>query len=51
MDGPATDATCSMMAYRLIAFGRCSRGTSVGSMAWRAGPSNAPATAPSAASA
>ena len=49
--GPATDATCNMMAFRLIALGRCSRGTSVGISDCRAGLSNAPAAAPIAASA
>src|SRR5215204_4757191 len=29
-DGPATDAVWNMIVFRLIAFGRCSRGTRVG---------------------
>ena len=43
--GPATDAVCSMMLFRVMAFGRCSRGTRFGTSAWRAGRSNAPAAA------
>ena len=43
--GPVTDAVCSMMLFKLIAFGRCSRGTSFGVSAWRAGRSKAPAAA------
>ena len=38
-----TDAIWIMMLFRLIAFGRCSRGTRFGVSAWRAGTSNAPA--------
>ena len=40
-DGPATDAVCIIVVLRLMAFGRCSRGTSVGTSACRAGRSNA----------
>jgi len=43
-------ATWNIMALRLMAFGRCSRGTSVGTSAWRAGRSKVPTEAPSAAS-
>ena len=39
-----------MIVFRLIAFGRCSRGTSVGTSAPRAGRSKAPTAEPSAAS-
>ena len=39
--GPATAALCITMAFRLIALGRCSRGTSVGRSDCRAGRSNA----------
>ena len=49
-DGPTTDAVWNMIVFRLIAFGRCSRGTSVGTSALRAGRSNAPTAEPSAAS-
>ena len=34
-DGPTTDAVWNMMVLRLIAFGRCSRGTRVGTSALR----------------
>ena len=48
--GRRTDAVWNMIVLRLIAFGRCSRGTSVGTSACRAGRSKAPTAAPSAAS-
>src|SRR6478672_5075625 len=48
-DGPTTDAVWNMIVLRLIALGRCSRGTSDGTSALRAGRSNAPTAAPSAA--
>ena len=35
-----------MIVLRLMALGRCSRGTRLGRSAWRAGPSEAPAAAP-----
>ena len=41
-DGPTTDAVWNMMVLRLIAFGRCSRGTRLGTSALRAGRSKAP---------
>ena len=47
--GPSTDAVWNMIVLRLIAFGRCSRGTSVGSSACRDGRSNALTAAPIAA--
>ena len=43
--GPATDAAWIMMVFRLMAFGRCSRGTSIGTRACRAGGSKAPIVA------
>ncbi len=46
-----TDAVWNMIVLRLMAFGRCSRGTSIGTSAWRAGRSKVPTAAPSAASA
>ena len=49
-DGPTTDAVWNMIVFRLMAFGRSSRGTSVGTSACRAGMSKAPTAAPSAAS-
>ena len=48
--GPTTDAVWNMIVLRLIAPGRCSRGTSVGMSELRAGLSNAPKPAPAAAS-
>src|SRR5205085_12099078 len=50
-EGPATEAVWNMIVLRLIAFGRCSRGTSVGTSALRAGRSNAPTADATAASA
>lgn len=47
--GPTTAAVWNMMVFRAMAFGRCSRGTSVGTSACRAGKSKAPTAAPSAA--
>ncbi len=41
--GPATEATCTMIVFKVMAFGRCSRGTRLGVSDWRAGRSNAPA--------
>ena len=41
--GPATDATCAMIVFSVMAFGRCSRGTRLGTSDCRAGRSNAPA--------
>ncbi len=49
-DGPTTEAVWNMIVLRLIALGRCSRGTSVGTSAPRAGKSKAPTAEPSAAS-
>jgi hypothetical protein len=49
--GPATAALCITIALRLIALGRCSRGTSVGRSDCRAGRSKALTAPPSAASA
>src|ERR1044072_2053544 len=46
---PATEAPWNMIVMRLIAFGRCSRGTSVAVSDWRAGASNVPNAADSAA--
>ena len=48
--GPPTCATCTITVLRLMALARSSRGTSIGTSAWRAGASNAPAAAPIAAS-
>src|SRR5262252_6288985 len=45
-DGPTTEANWNIMAFRLIAFGRCSRGTSVGTSACRAGRSKVLIDAP-----
>ena len=45
IEGPTTSAVCSMMLLRLMALGRCSRGTSIGMSDWRAGRSNAAAAA------
>ncbi len=47
---PATEAIWTMTVFRLIAFGRCSRGTSIGTSACRAGGSKArrPRRAPTA---
>ena len=41
--GPVTAATWNMIVLRLSAFARCSRGTRLGTSAWRAGRSKAPA--------
>ena len=49
-EGPTTDAVWNMIVLRLIAFGRCSRGTSDGTSALRAGRSKAPTAEASAAS-
>ena len=49
-DGPSTHAIWNMIVFRLIAFGRCSRGTRFGINDWRAGPSNDAAAEPSAVS-
>ena len=48
--GPTTEATWNMIVLRLIAFGRCSRGTRFGTSDWRAGRSKAPAAELAAAS-
>ena len=48
--GPSTEAAWNMMVLRLIAFGRCSRGTRFGISDCRAGPSNDPNAELSAAS-
>ena len=49
--GPATEANWNMIAFKVMAFGRCSRGTSMGTRACRAGRSKVLTAAPSAASA
>ena len=50
IEGPRTEATWIMIALKLIAFGRCSRGTRLGMRDCRAGPSNELAAELSAAS-
>ena len=47
--GPSTCAVCCMIVLRLMAFGRSSRGTRLGTSDCRAGRSNAPTAEPSAA--